>query len=122
MTKTAYTYTVLRYVHDTTTGEFINAGVVLAAPDQRFLGVRVRHTYGRLSAMFPDLDRDAFRSSMRVIERALKELARAYAKDDLFPALIDLPLMFFHQTADWWNGLSKVLRPVFRCRGPTPSK
>jgi len=44
------------------------------------------------------------------------------AKDDLFPALIDLPLMFFHQAADWWNGLSKVLRPVFRRRRPTPSK
>jgi hypothetical protein len=85
MTKTAYTYTVLRYVHDTTTGEFINAGVVLLARDLRFLGVKMRHTHGRLSAMFPDLDRDAFRSSMRVIERAIKDLAETYAKDDLFP-------------------------------------
>src|SRR5262245_44275521 len=85
MTKTTYTYTVLRYVHDTTTGEFINAGVVLLAPNLRFLGVKIRHTHGRLSAMFPDLDRDAFKSSMRVIERALKDLAETYAKDDLFP-------------------------------------
>jgi Protein of unknown function (DUF3037) len=89
MTKTSYSYTVLRYVHDTTTGEFINAGVVLLARDLRFLGVKMRHTHGRLSAMFPDLDRDAFRSSMRVIEHALKDLAETYAKDDLFPLASD---------------------------------
>jgi hypothetical protein len=84
-TKIPYTYTALRYVHDTTTGEFINAGVVLLAPDLRFLGVKMRHTHGRLSAMFPDLDRDAFKSSMRVIERALKDRAETYANGDLFP-------------------------------------
>ena len=93
MTKTAYTYTVLRYVHDTTTGEFINIGVVVLAHDLRFLGVRMRHTHGRLSAMFPDLDRDAFKSSIRLIERALKDLAATYAKDDLFPSTGDALVM-----------------------------
>lgn len=85
MTKSPYTYTVLRYVHDTSTGEFINAGVVLHAGDLRFIGVKLRHTHGRLSAMFPDLDRDAFKSSMRVIERAIRDLAESCAKADLFP-------------------------------------
>jgi Protein of unknown function (DUF3037) len=84
MTKTGYTYTVLRYLHDTTTGEFINAGVVVHAGDHRFIGVKMRHTHGRLSAMFPDLDRDAFKSSMRVVERALKDLGERYGKGDLF--------------------------------------
>lgn len=84
MTKTAYSYTVLRYVHDTSTGEFINVGAVVLARDRHYLGVKMRHTYGRLSAMFPDLDRDAFKSSMRVIERALKDKAEAFAKTDLF--------------------------------------
>jgi hypothetical protein len=32
MSKQPYTYTVLRYVHDTGTGEFANVGVVLNAP------------------------------------------------------------------------------------------
>jgi hypothetical protein len=84
-TKIAYTYTILRYIHDTSTGEFINTGVVLLARDQRYLGVKLRHTHGRLSAMFPDLDRDAFKSAMRVVERAIKDLAESYRKDDLFP-------------------------------------
>jgi Protein of unknown function (DUF3037) len=82
--KKPYTYTVLRYVHDVNTGEFVNVGVVVHAPDARFVGAKLRHTHGRLSAMFPDLDRDAFRSSMRVIERALKSVAADYAKGDLF--------------------------------------
>ncbi len=85
MTKTAYSYSMLRYVHDTSTAEFINVGVVVMARDRRYLGVQMRHTYSRLSAMFPDLDREAFKSSMRVIERALKDLGQTFAKDDLFP-------------------------------------
>lgn len=85
MTKTAYTYTILRYIHDTSTGEFINAGIVMVARDKRFIGVRLRHTHGRLSAMFPDLDREAFKLSMRVLERAVKDLAETYQKSDLFP-------------------------------------
>lgn len=31
--KSAYTYTVLRYMHDMATGEFLNAGVALLAPE-----------------------------------------------------------------------------------------
>jgi hypothetical protein len=32
----SYTYTVLRYVHNTTSGEFVNVGVVLYAPEARY--------------------------------------------------------------------------------------
>lgn len=82
--KTPYTYTVLRYVHDVTTGEFVNVGVVVHAPTARFVGVRLRHTFSRLAGMFPDLDRDGFRSAMRIVERALKQIAVDYKKDTLF--------------------------------------
>ena len=84
--KIPYTYTILRYVHDVTTAEFVNVGVVVHAPSARFVGSKWRHTHGRLSSMFPDLDRDAFRSTMRTIERALKAVATSYQKDDLFRA------------------------------------
>lgn len=43
--KTAYTYTVLRYVHDTTTGEFVNVGVALYAPELRYASALCRTTY-----------------------------------------------------------------------------
>jgi len=79
-----YTYTTLRYVHDVISGEFINVGVVLHCPRTRFLGAKLRHTYGRMTAVFPDLDGAAFRSSMTAIERALRDLGAAYAQDTLF--------------------------------------
>ncbi len=34
--KTHYAYTVLRYVHDTTSGEFVNVGVVLYSREARY--------------------------------------------------------------------------------------
>lgn len=65
--KTAYTYTLLRYVHDAASGEFANVGVVLLAPEGRFAGALCRDTIGRLRQMFPDMDRDGFKSLLRYI-------------------------------------------------------
>lgn len=81
--KSPYTYTILRYVHDAATAEFVNVGVVLQCPDRAFFGAKLRHKYGRLSALFPDLDREAFRSSMYGLERAFHHLGKVYRKDDL---------------------------------------
>jgi hypothetical protein len=66
--KTAYTYTVLRYVHDTTTGEFLNVGVALYAPEAFFLGALCRTTYGRLTKIFPGVDGETFKSLMRYVQ------------------------------------------------------
>ena len=77
--KTAYTYTVLRYVHDITTGEFLNVGVALLAPERRYVNALCRTTYGRLKEVFPSLDGESFRASTRHVthefERFQKELA-----------------------------------------------
>lgn len=67
-TKYAYTYTVLRYMHDVTTGEFVNVGVALHAPDAPFLGALCRTTYGRLSSAFPGVNGEHFRALMRYIQ------------------------------------------------------
>lgn len=72
--KTAYTYTLLRYVHDVASGEFANVGVVLLAPDARYAGALCRGTHGRVSHFFPDMERDGFKSLMRYIERRIDEL------------------------------------------------
>jgi len=50
--KIPYSSVVLRYVHDLTTGEFVNIGVVVFAPEQRFLGARFATSLQRVSAMF----------------------------------------------------------------------
>ncbi len=76
--KTPYTYTVLRYVHDTATAEFVNVGIVLHCPKHQYLGVKLRHTYGRLSALFPDLDSSAFKNAMNLLEAALRSAGNRY--------------------------------------------
>lgn len=72
--KKAYTYTLLRYVHDVASGEFANVGVVLLSPEARYAGALCRDTHGRISQFFPDLEREGFKSLMRYIERRVDEL------------------------------------------------
>lgn len=71
----SYTYSALRYVHDSTTGEFVNVGVALYAPDVRFVGALCRNTYGRLSKVFPGVHGEHFRSLMQHIERRFEQFA-----------------------------------------------
>ena len=75
MSKHPYTYTVLRYVHDTGTGEFANVGVVLTSPAVGYADAILRPTYGRLSKMFPGMDGDHFRRVIRHIQSRLEEIS-----------------------------------------------
>jgi len=74
--KQPYSYTILRYVHDVTTGEFVNIGVVLYCPVTKCLDIKIRHTIGRIKDMFPDFDRKAYRSAIAAVERGVKSVAR----------------------------------------------
>jgi hypothetical protein len=71
---TPYTYTVLRYVHDTTTGEFINVGVAVYASEMRYASALCRSTYGRLNKVFPGINAEHFKSLMRHIQARFEEL------------------------------------------------
>jgi DUF3037 family protein len=64
-----YTYTILRYVHDVTTGEFVNVGVVMHLPREGRLLAKVLTTTGQMRRVFPDLDRAAFTFAMRTAQR-----------------------------------------------------
>lgn len=88
--KQSYSYTLLRYVHDPMTAEFVNVGLLVYSPKARALRVRMRHTYGRLSATFPDLDRDGFRVAMRRLEREFRRLSKQIEKPDLLPSASDV--------------------------------
>ncbi len=87
MTKRRYTYTVLRYVHDTVSGEFVNVGVLAFFPasrgDSAILKFRTRHTIGRMRDMFPDLMRTEFLSAMHTVDRSAGRLAKEVAGDTL---------------------------------------
>lgn len=76
MTNIPYTYVALRYVHDIGTEEFVNVGVVMHAPEARFAKAEFRHTYARLSHMFPGFDPEHFKRMMSGMEARFLELSR----------------------------------------------
>lgn len=84
MSKQPYTYTVLRYVHDTGTGEFANVGVVLTSPGAAYAEAILRPTYGRLSKMFPGMDGDHFRRVIRQLQSRFDELS-ARIREEMNP-------------------------------------
>jgi hypothetical protein len=63
-TEGPYTYTVLRYVHDIGTAEFINVGVVVAACDAPCVAAKFKTDYGRAKGAFPSLDVEVFLARM----------------------------------------------------------
>lgn len=73
-TKTPYSFTVLRYVHDIATGEFLNVGVALLAPQYRYVNALCRTTFQRLKTVFPTLDGESFRASMRHVTHEFERL------------------------------------------------
>jgi hypothetical protein len=72
--KTNYSTIILRYVHDVVTGEFANIGVVLYAPEQRFLEARFATSYERLNAIFLKIDHLHFRALMRYMANGFEQL------------------------------------------------
>lgn len=73
--KKAYTYLVLRYVHDIVSGEQLNVGVVVYSPKAEFLGALCRPTYARLSRAFPGLRGESFKAIARYIQSELERIA-----------------------------------------------
>jgi hypothetical protein len=72
--KTPYTFTVLRYVHDPVTTEFVNVGVALYAPDAKYLSAICTPYYARLSEMFGHVDGERFRQITRYLQDRIEEM------------------------------------------------
>lgn len=64
-----YSYSVLRYVHDTVTGEFVNVGLVMFSPEGEFLHFKTKATLGRVTSMFPSLKTSAFKALMGALKK-----------------------------------------------------
>jgi hypothetical protein len=71
--KTPYSYSILRYIHDIVSGEFINVGVVMFAPKAKFLSAMCTPKYGRISKMFTNLNGEHFKQVSRYIQAKLDE-------------------------------------------------
>ncbi|WHU03828.1 DUF3037 domain-containing protein [Sphingomonas sp. NIBR02145] len=88
MSRRPYSYSVLRYVHDIVTGEFVNVGIVFFAPGQGVDAPIVRSEFKerikRIRPLFYDLDRAAFASAISAVRRASKVVAKQVEADLLF--------------------------------------
>lgn len=63
-----YQYVALRCVPRVEREEFVNVGVVLYCPDERFLACATRLDDERLRALAPDLDVEAVHSALAAID------------------------------------------------------
>ncbi len=82
-----YFYTVLRYIHDIATEEFINVGVVLYSPQEKFLKATCTNKYGRLSKMFFDVEGERFKHIVRYIQNQINDVGTRIAQELEFQKL-----------------------------------
>ena len=83
----SYSYTVLRYVHDVMTGEFVNVGIVVhGAGGIKF---RLNSRTSRISSVFPGFDSKSFRGSLSAIKHAIASQALAELNSGMFAARPD---------------------------------
>lgn len=77
-----YSYSVLRYIHDITTGEFVNIGVVFYSQDASYFNYSIRSTTKRVSDFFPEVRARQFRALIKPVKDGLERL-----KANLSPSL-----------------------------------
>ncbi len=83
--KIPYTFSVLRYVHDPVTTEFVNVGVALYAPDAKYLSAVCTPYYARLSEMFGHVDGEHFRQITRYLQDRIEEIGDRLKSELPFP-------------------------------------
>jgi len=76
--KVAYSFSVLRYVHDPVTQEFINIGVALCSLEPRYFRAICTTSYGRITNMFQKIDGHRFRQLSRYIQDQICATAQEY--------------------------------------------
>lgn len=74
-----YSYSILRYVHDVATSEFVNIGAAVHCADERFFQASFRQTSGRVSDFFPTLNSTDFRAILKTMSARFADLSDAYA-------------------------------------------
>ena len=60
-TKTNFQFTVLRYVHDSFTSEFLNVGLALYSQSPAFFRAKFMQKYRRITGAFPEADGEFYR-------------------------------------------------------------
>jgi len=100
MTKTPYSFCVLRYVHDPVSQEFANIGVALFSSQARYVGAICATNYGRISKIFGSIDGNRFRQATRYIQDQVQRIGQELSNS-----------LFFEPTLTIERLLSGILPP-----------
>lgn len=76
--KVAYSFSVLRYVHDPVSQEFVNIGVAVYSADAKYLRAITTTSYSRITHMFQRIDGQRFRQISRYIQDQISAAGRMY--------------------------------------------
>lgn len=68
----SYSYCVLRYLHDPSSGEAVNVGVLVYAPEEAFVRLRLEHRTKNLSGLFRGFSRDDFTRFLTRLEASVE--------------------------------------------------
>ncbi len=83
-----FSYAVLRYVHDITTGEFVNIGLVFYAADVSYFRYSLKTTTKRISDFFPGVKALSFKALIRPLRKRLEVVGESL-KPGLFTSAVD---------------------------------
>jgi Protein of unknown function (DUF3037) len=72
-------YTVLRYVHDITTQEFVNVGVLIYAPENRILRLKCNPELRRVHSLFPSAEPKQLKTLLHQLQEAFDTYAARIA-------------------------------------------
>ncbi|MCC6392897.1 MAG: DUF3037 domain-containing protein [Bryobacterales bacterium] len=75
--RTPYSFSVLRYVHDAVTQEFINIGVAVYSREAGFLRAICTTHYARITRMFTKIDGNRFRQLTRYIQEQVSAIGES---------------------------------------------
>lgn len=76
--RVAYTFSVLRYVHDPVTQEFVNIGVAVFSPKAKYLRAKCTPNYSRITHMFQEIDGQRFRQLSRYVQDQICAAGQEY--------------------------------------------
>lgn len=69
-----YQYQILRYIPDAVSGEFVNLGLVLFQPDEKYIDGKIVDSITRLSKFFPKTDGRSLAKTLRKIEKEIDKV------------------------------------------------
>ena len=124
--RTPYSFSVLRYMHDSVTQEFVNIGVAVYSREAGYLRAMCAAHYARITRMFAKIDGNRFRELTRYIQEQIDTIGASLpselpfepgqAIEGLLAKVLppdDSSVQFSHAGVGLSNDLAKTLTELF---------